>query len=64
MTQTSSETNIWGDSSKRQKMNDKFFSKMWVGFCFNKGKRSFNGGPILKSTERAGIPLKNSAMDF
>ena len=41
------------DSSDRQVApSSKFYSKIWVSFCLNTGKRLFRGF-ILKSTERA-----------
>ena len=41
-----------------------FYSKIWVGFCLNTGKRFFLRGFILKPTERAKVLLKNGTRDF
>ena len=43
---------------------NKFYGKMWVGFCLKTGKRFFFRGFILKTTERAQVLLKNGPRDF
>ena len=43
---------------------NKFYGKMWDGFCLNTEKRFFRRGSILKPIERPYVPLKNGTRDF